>query len=94
MFDLINKPGWPEESQTMFSAQTDTKQLVKTDEVVHMGVGNKNVGQTQYFLGRQCSNISQVKHQRTPFKQKIDKENWILEITVDQLWMKQGFHWV
>ena len=43
VFDLINKSGRPKESQVSFPAKIDAKQVIKTDEVVHVSMGDKNV---------------------------------------------------
>ncbi len=60
MFHLVQEGGRAEEGNVLVPAQADAEQMVETDEVVHVGVGNEYGADFEDHAGRQSRDISQI----------------------------------
>jgi hypothetical protein len=56
------------------SAEEDPKQRVKADEMVHVRMGDKDMGDLEQISKGEGTNVPQVEHDCPFFKQKRDEQ--------------------
>ncbi len=83
MFYLIQEGRRTEEGYVLVPSQADTEQMIETDKVVHMGMGNEDSRDLQYLPGGQGRDVTQ-----------IEKEGFIamLEFEIDPRVIERGIY--
>jgi hypothetical protein len=66
--------------------------VIKSDEVVDMRARNKDVFEALDLARRQIRYIAEIKHDRTPFKQRLDIGRRIAGSPIDQNRMQKWSH--
>src|SRR6185369_6260532 len=89
---LGGEAGRTEKVETFFAAETETQHLVEADEVVDVGMGDEDVGESQYFPGGEGADVSQVEQERPSLVEEIDIYPRVVKGTVDQAWQELGGH--
>ena len=89
MFEEVR---WTVYVEGLIPAKECPEKGIKTDEMVHMRVGDKDVGYFEQVLWCQQAEISKIKHQCTFFEEEGYEESWIRKRIVDQSGLKRRSH--
>jgi len=92
VFHLGDETGRTVDVKMFVASQEEPDQVVETEEVVDMGMGDEDMRQAQDFSGRQCPYVSQVEEQGAAVVEKVDVERRVVEGAVDQGGMEPGRH--
>ena len=72
--------------------QEDSEESVESYEVIHVGMGYKDMGDSQYLARRQRCNIAEIKEYGASIEEKIDKNRRISAGAIHKAWMKLWLH--
>jgi hypothetical protein len=82
--DVINKTARPIEADLLLSSDQHPQEAIKSDEMIDMGVRDKDVREALDLPGRQIRDIAQVKQNCAPLEQSFDIERRISGSPVNQ----------
>ena len=72
MPDLVDETGRAKKMEFFLPAQEEPYQVVETDEMVDMGMGDEDVTEPQQFPGRQMGNLPDVEEYGPSLEKEID----------------------
>ena len=84
VFQLIEETGRTEQTEVLVPAKAQPEQMVKTDEMIHVGVGHKDVIDFQEFSRRQEMQIADIEKNRLPAVLAFNVDAGVSERIVDQ----------
>jgi hypothetical protein len=90
--DVVDEALRPVELDRLGPADQDSQQMVKADEMIDMRVRDEKVLQAMDLSHRQRRNITKVKQDRTPFKQRFDIERRVSKSIIDEAWVQDRPH--
>ena len=78
------KPGGPKELQSLVTGKENAHHPIEATEVVHVGMGNKDMADPKNLARRQKVQVAQVKEQCPLLKEEIDVESRVIERVIDE----------
>lgn len=78
--------------QGFFTAQHETQEPVKTDEVIHVGMADEYMADAQQFARGPCPDVAEVEEQGALFELAVYEQRDIAGRAVDQLRTENGMH--
>jgi hypothetical protein len=92
MPDLIEKAGGPEQMELLVASEKYPKQPIEADEVVHVGMGDKNMGNPQKLARRERGDVAEIEQEGASLEEKIDKDRRVPQRSVNKGRMEQWLH--
>jgi hypothetical protein len=89
---MVNERGGAEKGEFFISPKADSEEMVKTDKVIHVGVGDEDVANLQHFAMGKGMEIAHIEKEGPSIKREFDIHSGVAEGIMDQLCMKQGCH--
>ncbi len=84
VLDVIEERGRPVEMDAPVPPQGDPEEVIETDEMVHVGVGNEDVVDLQEFTRRQEMEVAEIEKERLVPVLEIHVDPGITEGIIDQ----------
>ena len=84
----VRLAGRAKEAQRLLTPYQYPQQLIESDEMVYVGVRDKDVADAKQFAGTQGVQITEIEQQRPAFEHAFHVERRISKWAVDQLRMK------
>ena len=78
--------------QRLAAAQKQPQQAVEADEMIHVGVADKDVADLQDVPRRQCRDLTQVEQKGSLLEQKGQEKAGVFKRRVDQPRVVGGAH--
>jgi hypothetical protein len=92
MPDLIEKPWRAVQAELFLPAEEDAHKVIKPDEMVHVGMGDKDVRYPQNLARRQVRDFPQIEEEGPPLIEKIDENRGIAKRAVNEGRVKLWLH--
>jgi hypothetical protein len=90
--DIGNETGWAVQPECLFSAQCDPKEAVKSNEVIHVRMGDKQIIGAKEPSGTEGIILTQIKEQCSARPFYFDIQSGIAEGIIDEVAGKGGRH--
>ncbi len=89
---VLDKPLRPKEAYAFFSSDQQSQQPIEADEVIDMGMRDKDMFDPLYLARRQRRDVAQVKQDRMALEQRLDIERRVSGSPIDQSGMQKRPH--
>ena len=83
--NICNQPWRPIDPERGSPTEGDPQKRIKADEMVHVGMGDKNVARTQQPRGTQGVIMPEVEQERSFRPPYFDKQSWIAKDVIDEM---------
>lgn len=80
---MVNERGRPKKGEFFISPKADSQEMVETDKVVHVGVGDEDVADFQYFSRGKGMKIAHIEKEGPSIKHEFDIHPWVAKGIVD-----------
>jgi len=84
VFHPVDKTGRAEELQPLITGKENPHYAIEAAEMVHVGMGNKDMAEPEDFARRQKMQITQVKEDRPLLELEVDVESRVIKGAIHQ----------
>jgi hypothetical protein len=84
MADPVDEPHRADHFDPFFAAYADAEQRIEADEMVDVGVGDKDMADAEQVPGAELGQVAHVQEKSAALMKRFDEQGWIAEAPVGQ----------